>query len=307
MIEGEDHGRLLAEAEGNGRCDTTQDAVAIGDGRSLSYVEAGQGGDVVLIHGTLVTMDDMRLGPMPALAQRFHVVAFDRPGHGASEAIRFADASLWNHVEAIRAAVTALGLQRPVICGHSSGGAVALAYGLAYPDEIAGVVALAPICFPEPRLETVLFGLRSVPWFGDALSRANHRSSDPLLLPLLWNAMFLPQLMPDRFAAGFPFGRAGDARRLIAEGENAVAMASDLARSVALYSSCRVPVHILCGDADLVVNTFLHGLPASRLIPGARFTMVPGMGHMLHHFRADAVGNAIEAFSRPLPEGAAVR
>jgi hypothetical protein len=32
---------------------------------------------------------------------------------------------------------------------------------------------------------------------------------DPWALPLLWRVMFLPQAMPDAFAAGFPFERAG--------------------------------------------------------------------------------------------------
>jgi pimeloyl-ACP methyl ester carboxylesterase len=35
-------------------------------------------------------------------------------------------------------------LNRPVLVGHSYGGAVALAYAIQFPNEIAGVVALAP-------------------------------------------------------------------------------------------------------------------------------------------------------------------
>jgi pimeloyl-ACP methyl ester carboxylesterase len=297
VISGVHAGHVLAQSQAIAGPGVLQESIDVGQGRVLSYVEQGQGPDVVLLHGTLMTSDDMRLGPMPALSQRFHCVAFDRPGHGRSEAKRFADASLWSQVATIRAAVVSLGLNRPVICGHSSGGAVALAYGLAYPDEIAGVVALAPICFPEPRLETLLFGLRAIPWIGDTLSGMGQRSGDPFLLPILWNAMFLPQLMPDRFAAGFPFGLAGDGRRLITEGENSVAMASDLARSAALYGSCRTPVHILCGDADIVVNSIMHGYQASRLIPGSTFKMLPGIGHMLHHFCTEAVCDAVGALA----------
>ena len=52
-----------------------------------------------------------------------------------------ADADLWRQAALIREGVRALGLERPIIVGHSFGGALALAYGLRFPDEIAGVVA----------------------------------------------------------------------------------------------------------------------------------------------------------------------
>jgi pimeloyl-ACP methyl ester carboxylesterase len=264
-------------------------------GRRIAYDEAGDGPPAVLVHGTLMTADDMRLGPMEALARRFRCIAFDRPGHGWSDHRRGADASLWAQVATLRAAVQALGLSRPVICGHSYGGAVALAYGLAHPDEVSGIVALAPICFPEPRLEQLLFGPRAVPGAGDILSDALGTTVDPLLLPALWRAMFLPQAMPERFRAGFPFARAGRPDRIVAEGENAAALWGDLARSALSYGTCRVPVRILCGAADIVVNPWMQGAPAAALIPGARLDLLPGTGHMLHHIHPEAVVAAVAA------------
>ena len=259
------------------------------EGRRIAYVEAGAGRDAVLVHGMMMTADDMRLGPMPALARSFRCVAVDRPGHGWSDHRRGFDASLWGQMETLRGAVRALGLERPVICGHSFGGAISLAYAMAHPDEIAGAVALAPICFPEPRLEQALFGARALPVAGDLLSRALGGTCDPVLLPALWRAMFLPQTMPDAFAAGFPFDRAGRPDQMVAEAENAVALWPDLARSALGYATCRAPVRILCGTADLVVNGLTQAAPAAALIPGARLDWLPGVGHMLHHGRADAV------------------
>lgn len=264
-------------------------------GRRIAYVRDGEGADVVLVHGTLMTADDMRLGPMPALARRHRCTAFDRPGHGWSDHRRGADASLWGQMEVLRGAVLALGLERPVILGHSFGGAVALAYAMAHPDEIAGAVALAPICFPELRMEQLLLGPRALPVAGDLLSRALGATLDPVLLPLLWRAMFLPQPMPDAFAAGFPFARAGRPDQMVSEAENAAAMWPDLARSAMGYAGCRAPVRVLCGTADLVVNGMTQGAMAAALIPGARLGWLPGVGHMLHHARPDAVADAVAA------------
>ena len=269
--------------------------VDLPEGRSIAYAETGAGPDLVAIHGTLMTLEDMWLGPVPALAEHFRVVAVDRPGHGDSARLRGTDASPWRQAELIHEAVCSTGLRRPVILGHSYGGAVALAYGMLHPEAVSGVVALAPVCFPELRLEQILFGPRAAPLAGPLLSDAFGASTDPALLPLLWNAMFLPQTMPRAFAEAFPFGFAGRPGQIVAEAEDALSLWAALSRSAAAYATCRVPVRILAGVADIVVNPMLHGALAASLIPGARFTPLPGVGHMLHHVRGDAVVEAARA------------
>jgi pimeloyl-ACP methyl ester carboxylesterase len=266
--------------------------VRLSDDRTIAWAQTGAGPDLVAIHGTLMCLEDAWLGPVPALARHFRVVAVDRPGHGFSQRPRGNAADVWDQAARIRDAVRGLGLERPVILGHSFGAAVALAYGMLCPDEISGIVALAPICFPEPRLEQVLFGPRALPLGGDALSALLGASSDRALLPLLWNAMFFPEVMPPRFARAFPFNLAGRPAQITAEGEDAGWLWPALTRSVLSYPGLRRPVHILGGSADLVVNTALHGQRAASLIPGARFERLTGAGHMLHHFQAEAVVRA---------------
>lgn len=277
--------------------------ISVPGGPRIAYVEAGEGPDLILLHGALTSLDDMWLGPMPTLARSFRVVALDRPGHGESEHIRLTDASVWRQAEIVRDFARVVGLRRPVIAGHSFGGAVALAHGIEYPDDTAGVVAISPICFPEIRLEHVLFGLRAAPFVGEILAPAL-RVTDAATLPILWPAMFLPQAMPARFAARFPFALAGRADRLVADGENANMLFADLARSAVGYGSIRVPVDILCGGADIVTNPLMHGAFASGLIPGARLRWLHGLGHMLHHFRPDVVADAalsVASSERGLP------
>ena len=258
-------------------------------------MEAGQGPPVLLIHGALTNLDDMVLGPFDALAEGHRVIAVDRPGHGASSRLRFADASPWRQAQIIRDAVRRLGVERPVVVGHSFGGAVALAYGLSFADEIAGVVALAPIVWPEPRLELVSFGPRTPPGFGDMLGFGSAVSIDQVALPLLWRAMFLPQAMPERFERGFSFELAGGRRTTTATGEDAVAIVTALWRSVAAYPTCRAPVRILGGDSDVVINNAFHGQSLSRLLPDGTYTSLKGLGHMLHHFAVDEVVSTVRA------------
>jgi len=272
--------------------------VHLPDDRTIAYAEMGSGPDLVAIHGMMMCLEDQWLGPVPALAEHFRVVAVDRPGHGFSLRPRGRAADIWDQAACIRDAVRQLGLERPVILGHSFGGAVALAYGMLYPDEIAGIVSLAPVCFPELRLEHLLFGPRALPLGGELLTRILHASSDPALLPLLWNAMFLPQAMPQRFRQNFPFALAGRAAQITAEGEDAGWLWPALTRSAMRYSSLRVPTRILCGGADIVVNAYLHGVAAAGMIPTATLTLLPGAGHMFPHTHPNAVVRAARSIGR---------
>ncbi|WP_174301525.1 alpha/beta fold hydrolase [Caulobacter sp. S45] len=284
----------LCIAEASARDGATRSICEV-EGHAIAYVEAGRGPAVLLIHGALTNLDDMVLGPFQALARDHRVLAFDRPGHGESPRLRLADASPWRQAELIHAAACDLGAESPVVVGHSFGGAVALAYGMSFPQETRGVLALAPIVWPEPRLELAAFGMRAMPGPGDILAACASGTVDHATLPLLWRAMFLPQAMPPHFQDGFSFDRASAPQTTLSTGEDAFAIVTALWRSVAAYPSCRTPVSILGGDCDLVINNALHGLALSGVLPDGRFKFVRGMGHMLHHFAIDEVLAAVRA------------
>ena len=260
--------------------------------RTIAYAQCGAGPDCLVIHGTLMTLEDSWLGPVPALAERFRVTAVDRPGHGLSRRRRLVDASPWRQAAILRDFARDAGLQRPVLVGHSYGGTVALAYALLFPDDVAGVVALAPMCLPEPRLEAMLFGPRGTPILGDGLASMLGVTADLLLLQPLWRTMFLPQAMPEPFSSGFPFENAARFEQMVVEGEDALALQPALIPMAMALAGCRVPTRILGGTADLVVNNAAQGRVAAALIPGASFTWMPGLGHMLHHLGGGTIRDA---------------
>jgi pimeloyl-ACP methyl ester carboxylesterase len=270
--------------------------VAAPDAPRLAYSQAGAGRDVVLLHGALSSREDMILALFPTLAERFRVTAFDRPGHGDSERVGVTG-SCWRQAQAAWAASQALGLERPIVVGHSYGGAVALAWAMQYPAAVAGVVALAPITFPELRLEHFVFGPRGAPLAGPMLNRALAASLDPVLLPILWRAMFLPQAMPEKFATLFPFEKAARTGQTQAEGEDANLLNAGLVRNAINYPSTRTPVRILAGDRDLVVNNMLHGRVLAQIMPDASFETAPGLGHMVHHFAQPRIADLVKGLA----------
>ena len=79
----------------------------------------------------------------PALVDSgFHVLSVDGPGFGRSPALRPEDYRLEALVERLYALVDDRELERPVLAGHSWGGAVAVSYAGCYPDDVRALVLL---------------------------------------------------------------------------------------------------------------------------------------------------------------------
>jgi pimeloyl-ACP methyl ester carboxylesterase len=73
-----------------------------------------------------------------------HVLAIDLPGAGQSDRRDDIDAGLTANAEIIHRLIQALELQQPILCGHSHGGAVALALAARRPRALRSLVLLAP-------------------------------------------------------------------------------------------------------------------------------------------------------------------
>ena len=121
------------------------------EGGRLHLVELGSpdAPPVVLLHGASGNLGDMRLALGDRLAVRHRVILIDRPGHGWSERPGgSADASPARQAKLIHQALQTIGVRRAIVVGHSWSGALATAYALDNPQDVAGLVLLAPVTHP---------------------------------------------------------------------------------------------------------------------------------------------------------------
>ena len=97
---------------------------------------------VVLLHGGPGGFDHSYFKPEFArLAEVAQVVYLDLPGHGRSDR---GDSGEWTFelcADRVRAFCDAVGIERPVVYGHSLGGFVALAYAVRHPGHPGGLIA----------------------------------------------------------------------------------------------------------------------------------------------------------------------
>ena len=278
--------------------------VPLEGGRSLRVLQAGHGSPVVLIHGVLGMAEDMALGLFDALPPGHRVISVDRPGHGGSRRERF-ESSPVRQAELMREGLQALGVERPVLVSHSLGGPVALAYARSWPDEVRGLVLLAPAAYPEIRpMEHTYLSPRAAPWFGPLLSRAAHDSIDPGVLPLLRKAMFAPQEVPAYWAERFPDSQVLRPEQMTANGEDISEMPA-LGQLALTYRAIPTPSVVMAGDKDAIIYPIRHARALTVALPNARLEMLPGLGHMIHRFAAARIAAAVSEVSAAAPSQAA--
>ncbi|MFN4258614.1 MAG: alpha/beta fold hydrolase [Gemmataceae bacterium] len=120
------------------------------DGMKFYYQQAGQGPDVVLIHGVT---GNMAIWPLinliDVLATEFRVTAYDMRGHGYSDT-PLTDYTSADMAHDLKKLQDALGLGPMYLLGHSFGGVVATHMAVLYPDAVAGMILSDP-SFPALR------------------------------------------------------------------------------------------------------------------------------------------------------------
>jgi non-heme chloroperoxidase len=114
------------------------------NGLTISYVEAGSGPVVILIHGSVSDYREWSALLAP-LSEHYHVVAYSRRYHSPNPPPGpDADAGLDLQVDDLFKMMNATGITSAHFIGHSYGGAVALGFALQHPEMVRSLVLAEP-------------------------------------------------------------------------------------------------------------------------------------------------------------------
>jgi pimeloyl-ACP methyl ester carboxylesterase len=240
-------------------------------------------GTLVLLHGATSNLEEMALGLGRALAARYRVVVFDRPGHGwSARPGGAADAAPERQAALIAAALERMDIGKAVIVGHSLGAAVALAMALDQPGHVGGLVLIAPAAEPDLGAALAWYdraGVASL-FANAAFDRTAVVPLGLLMTPVIAAAVFAPSAVPAGFihAAAIPLMLRPD--QLRADAADLAALGAFARRAAPRYGTIRVPTLVITGDADRVVSPQRQAHVLAAAIPGARLVVVPGAGHL---------------------------
>jgi pimeloyl-ACP methyl ester carboxylesterase len=251
------------------------------DGNRIHYVDVGEGRPIVFLHGLGAQLHHFRHTLFGHFGPGYRLIALDRPGSGYSVRARGATGRLPEQAALVRRFIEKLGLERPLVVGHSLGGAVTLTLAVEHPEAISGIALLGPLTHLETRARQ-RFDLLYIP---SRLKRwiMAYTVAIPLSLRYARPTMefiFAPQAFPADYMVDGGGWLGLRPVHFQATSADVVAIEQDLGRIEQRYGEIAMPAGILFGTADRVIDIRIHGEPMRGKIEGLDFEAVDGVGHM---------------------------
>jgi 3-oxoadipate enol-lactonase len=234
---------------------------------------------VLVLSNSLGTTQDLWGGQLPALAERFRVLTYDHPGHGAAE-LPEQQCTVEAFAHGLLGLLDELALDRVSVCGVSLGGMVGMALALEAPERVERLVLACTSAYLGPREQ----------W--DERARVVRAEGIEVIADTLLGRWFTPELARDEpeTVASFRAMLAATPPEGYARCCEAVAAWDARGR----ISAITAPVLVLAGAEDPAIPVELAELIASR-IPGARLHVLERAAHLANVERADAFTGAVLA------------
>ncbi|MEP5155297.1 alpha/beta hydrolase [Planktotalea sp.] len=253
------------------------------NGHSVHAVVRGTGPDLVLIHGASGSTRDMTFSLAGQLEKEFRVIVVDRPGFGYTPRLHKNGETLAEQAALLSAAVGELGAEKPIVMGHSFGGAVALAWAVHHPENVSALVLLASPSNPWTTPVDPLYRVTS--------STLGATFIVPLITAWVPNSyianalesVFTPQAAPTGYSEHFGPGMTLRRHSMIANARQRIHLLPDIKALIPHYGDINVPTEILHGDVDTIVGLSIHSDLLVDQIPDAQLTVLEGIGHAPQH------------------------
>ncbi|HET9690128.1 MAG TPA: alpha/beta hydrolase [Acidimicrobiales bacterium] len=248
-------------------------------GTSIEVLDAAPRPDMagaaplVLLHEGLGSARLWRSFPWDvAAATGRRTVAYSRPGYGSSSVVTAPRTPRYMHDEAIHvlpAVLRGLGIERPVLVGHSDGASIALIHaGAAHP--VTAVVAIAAHVLVEERSLEGIRAARHRFETTDLGARMGRHHRDPVATFRGWNDIWLSEEFRDW----------------------------NIERSLPAITA---PVLVVQAADDEYGTTDQVRRIAEGVAGPAQTLVLPGGGHAPHLTRSDEVCAAVTRFLADLP------
>jgi len=263
-------------------------------GVRLHYVEEGEGNPLVFLHGNAGMIQDFASsGLMSRAAERYRVIVFDRPGFGYSDRPR---STIWTaeaQADFLHDALIQIGVSRATVLGHSWGSSVAVALALKYPELVGALILASGYFYPTARADVAILSGPSLPFIGDILSHTISPILARLMRPLFMRQIFGPAPVPRKFD-GFPKEMALRPCQIRASAAECALMIPDAFASQKDYAKLKMPVVIIAGEEDRLIDIHKQSARLHRDITQSTLHRIPGVGHMVHQTATTTVMVAID-------------
>ena len=262
-------------------------------GTKIHAAVMGAGPDLVMIHGSSGNLRDFTTSLASRLAKTYRVILIDRPGLGHSDSFDAKGETLRDQALVLRDVSRQLGAKKPLVLGHSFGGAVALAWALHAPKDISALILLSAPSHPWDTGLSVYYKIMSAPFFGNCASRFVCAFAPERTIQTNLKETFFPQAIPDGYRDRLGLELYLQPKVMLANARQRRNLKKQIREMTPLYPKISVPTEIVHGTSDNIVPIEIHAKPLAKDLPNSNLTELKGIGHMPHHWSQDAVCKAI--------------
>jgi len=252
------------------------------EGVRLHYVDTGdkpgqEGPPLLFVHGWLGQLNHFSFALATFFPER-RVVLVDRPGCGYSQVARAP--TIAENAAIMAAFMNRIGLEKPLVVGHSLGGAIALALALDHGAKIAGLALIAP--FTQFLSASAFYKMMA------EQGRVSRWISAWLLGPILSvlraaspvHPGFAPEPVPKNFWKGAGGALPLRPNCLLLGALEVPGQQRELDAMAARYGSISSPVSILFGVGDRLLDPKTQGEAFCAVAQTAELKVIEG-GHGL--------------------------
>jgi pimeloyl-ACP methyl ester carboxylesterase len=265
------------------------------DGVRLHYTDRGDGDALVLLHGNGLFNTDFDLsGVVEKASKPYRVITFDRPGFGYSERPGNTNWTPEAQARLFYNALHQIGIERPIVLGHSWGTLVALAMALAFPKYVRAITLVSGYYYPSLRPDVPIMAAPAIPGVGHLLRHTIAPLLGRMMWPLLVKRMFQPAPVPERFEQ-LPKWMSLRPSQLGASAAETGMMIPAAKRLSLRYKELTMPVTIIAGKGDRIVDVEHNAQRLHHEISHSELIIDDGVGHMPHYAVPEQI---VEALSR---------
>ena len=210
-----------------------------------------------------------------ALKGRYRVIRFDQIGHGLTGPDPDSDYSIPNFVSDIDEVADRLGLDRFVIGGNSMGGGHAVAYALAHPDRVEGLILVDAAGAPirKEGKGNIGFTIARTPVVNRIMNHITPRAMiEQSLRETVSNQAIVTDAMVDRYWELLRYPGNRDATRIRFSGEWNSFSQDEMA-------TIDAPALVIWGEEDGLIPVEA-GLWYDRYLPNSTLVVYEDIGHL---------------------------
>ncbi len=251
------------------------------DGGEIHYHIAGpeDGRPMVMLHGLSGQLQHYTYALSSELDGEYRLIMVDRPGCGYSSRETVQHGRLPEQARMIWEALDQLGVERPVLVGHSLGGAVALAMALQRPQAVAGLALLCPATTPQNDVPPVFKGLEiRSDWLRRLISQTIAVPGAVATRDKVLGMAAAPEPVPEGFMirGGAQLGFRPEA--FVTASEDLLGYEASMPALAPRYGELTMPRAVLFGDKDAVLDPNDHGRSLESF--GFVYEELPDLGHL---------------------------